>query len=118
MRYSHIYNSFNCYNQLESTGGFKGILERLKTPVINNLFKQLTIDIMDKVSICHQQACQQTDASATNMTHDAASTENLKYSEIELQFKVFVMQRLREKIQDVVSKIPQDDVVISSQFER
>ena len=52
------------------------------------------------------------------MTHDAASTENLKYSEIELQFKVFVMQRLREKIQDVVSKIPQDNVVISNQFER
>jgi hypothetical protein len=47
------------------------------------------------------------------MTHDAASTENLKYSEIELQFKVFVMQRLREKMQDIVSKMPQEDVIVS-----
>jgi hypothetical protein len=56
IRYSHIYNTFNCYNQLDNTGGFKGILERLKTPYINFLFKQLTTDIMDKISICHQQA--------------------------------------------------------------
>lgn len=60
---------------------------------------------MDKIAICHQQSCQQQDIGSTSIAHDAASSENLKYSEIELQFKVFVMQRLRERIQELEAKV-------------
>ena len=47
------------------------------------------------------------DSGGNSIGHDAASSENLKYSEIELQFKVFVMQRLREKITEIIQ--PEED---------
>ena len=88
MRYTFVNHLFDYYKQ--SNKDFKNHLVHLQSWYIWNIYKQLSSDILDKA-------------------------QDLKYSDIEQNFRHHIMERLKEKI---ITKIPAEKETYNKKFIR